>query len=76
MDCFLHLATMKPKDLPDSKNKKNSVVLDAKIEVHKWWLAAHQHFGKIIVQPSNLVYLEDQAVHLMVMLKHKQVKAS
>ena len=46
---FYALATMHPEDLPQSKKEENCVALDVNIDFHKWWLVAHQHFGKIIV---------------------------
>ena len=65
------LATLNPHDLPDSLIGKTLVTLDVTINVHKWWLAAHQHFGKIIVHPLNAVYLEGQAAHPLVMPQHE-----
>ena len=43
------LATMNPNNLLDSQIRKTSVTLNVIINVHEWWLAAHQHFRKIIV---------------------------
>ena len=71
---FHTLVTMRLKDPPDRKNDKNSIVLDVKMDFHKWWLAAHQCFKTIIIQPSNLVCLEDQAAHAMVPPKHNKSK--
>ena len=73
---FYALATMHPEDLPQSKKEENCVALDVNIDFHKWWLVAYQHFGKIIVRPSNLVCLEGQVAHPMVSPRFKQVEAN
>ena len=73
---YYALATLHPQDLPQSVFENSMVTLDMSNNFHKWWLAAHQHFGKIIVRPSNVVYMEGQAAHPVVMPQYKKVEAN
>ena len=45
------LATLNPNNLLDCLIRKTSVTLDVTINVHKWWLAAHQLFKKSLSVP-------------------------
>ena len=54
------LVIQNPSESPGSTSEGSKILLNCAITEHWWWLTTHCVFGKIIMQPTNCVFLEGQ----------------